>query len=349
MQLSKLSILLTGGAGYIGSHTAVVLSKAGHEVVLLDNFSNSSPSVLERLERILGKEIPCIEADVRETNVVAEVLRKYRIGAVIHFAGLKSVSNSSTDPISYYENNVGGSISLLRAMSDANVKKLVFSSSATVYGVPQYLPYDEKHPTNPINPYGWTKLQVEQILDSLAKSQSDWSIASLRYFNPVGAHETGLIGEAPNGTPNNLMPYLSSVACGDLPYLTVHGGDYETPDGTGVRDYVHVMDLAEGHLAAINFIENSNGFEIFNLGVGHGYSVLQMVKVFEEVCSKQIKYKIGPRRSGDLAIYFAKTDKIKKIMGWKAIRNLMDICNSSWNYQNSLNRDSVINPIARLK
>jgi UDP-glucose 4-epimerase len=331
-----VNILLTGGAGYIGSHTAVVLSQAGHEVVLLDNFCNSRKSVLERLQKILGKALLCIEGDVRDTALVAKTLQDYKIDAVIHFAGLKAVGESTSDPILYYDNNVGGSISLLKAMSFANVKKLVFSSSATVYGVPQYLPYDEEHPTNPMNPYGWTKLQVEQILGTLVKSQPDWSIASLRYFNPVGAHESGLIGEAPNGAPNNLMPYLSRVASGSLPYLTIYGGDYETPDGTGVRDYVHVMDLAEGHLAAIRFIENSMGLEIFNLGVGHGYSVLQMVEAFEIASSKKIRYQIGPRRSGDLSIYFSKTEKIKKFMGWKAHRNLEDICNSIWCYENDL-------------
>jgi UDP-glucose 4-epimerase len=321
-----VNILLTGGAGYIGSHTAVVLIQAGHEVVLLDNFCNSDPSVLERLAKIVGKPVPCIEADVRDTDIVEKVLREYQVDAVIHFAGLKSVAESATDPILYYENNVCGSVSLIKAMQKANVKTIVFSSSACVYGDPVYLPYDEEHPTNPMNTYGWSKLQVEQILKSLADSDPGWAISCLRYFNPVGAHESGLIGESPNGIPNNLMPYIVKVASGELPYLTVYGNDYDTIDGTGVRDYIHVMDLAEGHLAALNFLKTNNGFDVVNLGTGYGSSVLQVITAYEKASSKPLAYKFGKRRDGDLPEYFGDTKKAKLEFGWATKRNLYDIC-----------------------
>ena len=328
-----MNILLTGGAGYIGSHTAVVLSQACHEVVLLDNFCNSNPSILERLEEILGKALPCIEADVRETEVVEKVLREYKIDAVIHFAGLKSVAESVAKPLLYYDNNVWGSVSLFKAMLAANVKKLVFSSSATVYGDPQYLPYDEEHPTNPMNPYGWSKLQVEQALKSLAISDPRWRISCLRYFNPVGAHESGLIGEDPNGIPNNLMPYLSKVAAGELPYLNVYGNDYSTPDGTGVRDYIHVMDLADGHLAALQFLENFSGIDSVNLGTGRGISVLEMVNAYQETSKLKIPYQIADRRFGDIAIYYAKPDKANVALNWVAKRGIKEMCSSTWNWE----------------
>ena len=246
-----MNILLTGGTGYIGSHTAVVLSQAGHEVVLLDNFCNSNPSVLERLRKVLSKALPCIEVDVRDTDIVEKVLREYKIDGVIHFAGLKAVGESVEKPIEYYANNVQGTISLLEAMKTVNVKTLVFSSSATVYGDPQYLPIDEDHPTSATSAYGRSKLHIEEMLKDVANSDSEWKIICLRYFNPVGAHESGLIGEYPNGIPNNLTPYIAQVVTGKLPYLNIYGNDYPTIDGTGVRDYIHVMDLAEGHLAAI--------------------------------------------------------------------------------------------------
>lgn len=329
-----MNILLTGGVGYIGSHTAVVLSQAGHEVVLLDNFCNSNPSVLDRLQKILGKVLPCIEADVRDTDVVEKVLCEYRIEAVIHFAGLKAVGESVANPVLYYANNVHGSISLVQAMQKVGVKTLVFSSSATVYGKPQYLPYDEEHPTKPMNPYGQSKLQVEEILRDLSASDSAWKIACLRYFNPVGAHESGLIGEDPNGIPNNLMPYVARVASGELPYLNIFGGDYETSDGTGERDYVHVVDLAEGHMAALFFLENHGGFEIINLGTGTASSVFDLVSSFEKASNKKIEKVIVKRRSGDLPIYFAKANKAADILGWKSKLTLDQMCQSVWNWQN---------------
>jgi UDP-glucose 4-epimerase len=337
-----VNILLTGGAGYIGSHTAVVLSQAGHEVVLLDNFCNSNPSVLERLQNILGKSLPCIEADVRNTDAVEKVLREYKIYAVIHFAGLKAVGESVINPVLYYANNVQSSISLLQAMQKVGVKTLVFSSSATVYGEPQYLPYDEDHPTKPMNPYGQSKLQVEEILSDLSASDPEWKIASLRYFNPVGAHESGLIGEDPNGTPNNLMPYVAKVASGELPHLNIFGDDYETRDGTGERDYIHVIDLAEGHMAAINFLKDHAGLEVINLGTGKPNSVFDLVSSFEKVSNKKIEKVIVQRRPGDLPIYFAKPNKAADILGWKAKRNLDQMCQSVWEWQVNLKNKFIL-------
>jgi UDP-glucose 4-epimerase len=329
-----VNILLTGGAGYIGSHTAVVLSQAGHEVVLLDNFCNSSPSVLDRLEKILGKALPCIEADVRETEVVEKVLREYKIDAVIHFAGLKAVGESVEKPVEYYANNVQGTISLLQAMNAVGVKKLVFSSSATVYGDPQYLPIDENHPTNPTNPYGRTKLQIEQILRDLSNSDTEWRIICLRYFNPVGAHESGLIGESPNGVPNNLMPYIAQVAAGKLPHVNVYGNDYPTPDGTGIRDYIHVVDLAEGHLAALDYVNNHQGWDVFNLGTGHGISVLEMISSYEQANGQEIAYQIKGRRKGDIASCYTKVEKLQDLLQWRARYALNQMCQSSWLWQN---------------
>jgi UDP-glucose 4-epimerase len=328
-----VNILLTGGAGYIGSHTAVVLSQAGHEVVLLDNFCNSNPSVLERLEKILGKRLPCIEADVRETDVVEKVLREYKIDAVIHFAGLKAVGESVANPVLYYANNVQGSISLLQAMQKVGVKTLVFSSSATVYGDPQYLPIDESHPTSATNAYGRSKLHIEEILKDVANSDAGWKIICLRYFNPVGAHESGLVGEDPRGTPNNLMPYIAQVVVGKLAKLQVYGNDYPTPDGTGIRDYIHVMDLAEGHVAALNYLGTNQGWSAINLGTGKGTSVLEMLKAYELACGKVIDYSIEQRRSGDIASCFARADKAADLLSWKSKRNLFEMCQSSWNWQ----------------
>lgn len=325
-----MNILLTGGAGYIGSHTAVVLAEAGHEVVLLDNFCNSDPNTLKRLQKILGKALPCIEADVRDTDIIEKVLREYKIDAVIHFAGLKSVAESVANPILYYSNNVQGSISLLQAMQKVGGKTLVFSSSATVYGEPQYLPYDEEHPTKPMNPYGQSKLQVEEILRDLAASDPQWRIVSLRYFNPVGAHESGLIGENPNGIPNNLMPYIVKVASGSLPHLNIFGSDYETADGTGERDYIHVMDLAEGHMASLNFLKDRTGMEIINLGTGKLVSVLELVSVFEKVNRQVLKKIFTQKRHGDLPAYYASTDKARNLLSWKTSRSLETMCRSAW-------------------
>jgi UDP-glucose 4-epimerase len=331
-----VNILLTGGAGYIGSHTAVVLSQAGYEVVLLDNFCNSRKSVLERLQKILGKTLTCVEGDVRDIALVTKTLQDYKIDAVIHFAGLKAVCESTEKPIEYYANNVQGTISLLETMKSTNVKTLVFSSSATVYGDPQYLPIDEDHPTNATNAYGRSKLHIEEMLKDVANSDDQWKIISLRYFNPVGAHESGLIGEDPNGFPNNLMPYIAQVASGKLPHLNVYGNDYPTSDGTGVRDYIHVMDLAEGHVAALNFLINKSGWHVFNLGTGKGESVLQMIKVFELMSGKLIPFQINARRIGDIAACYAQVDKAGVDLRWKATRTLQKMCTSIFNFQKNL-------------
>ena len=331
-----MNILLTGGAGYIGSHLALVLTEAGHQVVILDNFCNSHCSILERLEKILGKVVPCIEGDIRDTELVKKVLQDYKIDAVIHFAGLKAVGESVQNPIDYFDNNVGGTISLLQAMRTTNIKTLIFSSSATVYGVPQYLPLDENHSTQANNPYGRSKLHIEEMLADVVASDSTWHIACLRYFNPAGAHESGLIGEDPNGIPKNLMPYIVQVALGKLPHLNIYGNDYDTPDGTGVRDYIHVMDLAEGHLAALNFLRKKLGLHVFNLGTGKGSSVLELVKAFEEVSGKSIPLKITNRRAGDVAICYAKVDKSNVDLSWKATLTLGEMCSSSWASQEKL-------------
>lgn len=332
-----LNILLTGGTGYIGSHTAVVLANAGHSAILFDNFCNSNQSVSDRINRITGQTIPCVRGDLRNTDLLAKTLTEYKIEAVMHFAGFKAVAESVQEPLKYYDNNVAGSISLLAAMRRVNIKTIVFSSSATVYGEPQYLPYDEEHPLNPINTYGRTKLQVEEILQDLAKSDQQWKIAVLRYFNPVGAHESGLIGEDPNGVPNNLMPYIMQVASGKLPHLKIFGNDYDTRDGTGERDYIHVMDLAEGHLAALKYLDKVTGCEIFNLGTGQTVSVLELVKAYEQTFGKIIPSVVAPRRSGDLPIYFSKTSKASEKMGWKANRGLNDICSSAVCWQKFTN------------
>lgn len=328
-----MNILLTGGAGYIGSHTAVVLSEAGHEVVLLDNFCNSNPSVLDRLQKILGKALPCIEADIRDTDVVEKILREYKIDAVIHFAGLKAVGESVQNPIEYYANNVQGAISLLEAMKFANVKTLLFSSSATVYGDPQYLPIDENHPTSPTNPYGKSKLHIEEMLKDLTNSDNEWKIACLRYFNPVGAHESGLIGENPAGIPNNLLPYIVQVAGGMRSDLAVFGDDYPTIDGTGIRDYIHVMDLAEGHVKALEFLEVNNGWHALNLGTGRGYSVFEVIEAFEKASARKVPYHVVSRRLGDISECYATPQKAKAIMSWSAIRSLHEMCLSAWDFQ----------------
>lgn len=328
-----MNILLTGGAGYIGSHTAVVLSQAGHEVVLFDNFSNSNPTVLDRLHRILGKSLPFIQADVRETDIVEKALRQYKIDAVIHFAGLKAVGESVMNPILYYANNVQGSISLLQAMQRLQIKLFVFSSSATVYGAPEYLPYDENHITNPLNPYGKTKLQTEEILRDLTATDPGWRIVSLRYFNPIGAHESGLIGEDPSGIPNNLMPYLVKVASGALPHLKIFGNNYETRDGTGERDYIHVMDLADGHMAALNFLKDNAGWNCINLGTGKPISVIELLNAFEKAVGKKLKTIIEQRRPGDLPCYYASIMQAKAKLGWAATRSIELSCKDAWNFQ----------------
>lgn len=328
-----MNILLTGGAGYIGSHTAVVLCDMGHKVVLFDNLSNSKASVVQKLEQITGKTMPFIQGDVRDKALLATVLIKYEIDAVIHFAGLKAVGESNEKPLDYYSNNVEGAISLLQAMQEQQINTLVFSSSATVYGEPQYLPLDEAHPTAATNPYGRTKLHIEQMLQDLAASNPHWRIAILRYFNPVGAHPSGLIGEDPNGIPNNLMPYLARVASGNLPHLNVWGNDYPTLDGTGVRDYIHIMDLAEGHAAALVHAKDKCGFNVFNLGTGQGTSVLGLIAAFEKVCQQKLKYVFGPRRAGDIPASFANSNKAQNTLNWRPGRTIDDMCASTWKFQ----------------
>jgi UDP-glucose 4-epimerase len=328
-----VNILLTGGTGYIGSHTAVVLVEAGHNIVLFDNLSNSQKDVVGRLEQITGKAIPFVEGDVRDTSLLSKTIKDYQVDAVIHFAGLKAVGESVENPLKYFDNNVGGTISLLEAMQENQVKKLVFSSSATVYGVPKYLPYDEAHPTSPINPYGRSKLHVEEILSDLAESNKEWSVAVLRYFNPVGAHESAMIGELPTEVPNNLMPYVAQVAAGKLECLKVYGDDYPTADGTGVRDYIHVMDLASGHLSAINFLNQNAGCHVFNLGTGVGFSVLEMVKAFEHASGRKINYQVEPRRAGDVASCYADASKAKRSLSWETRYGLNDMCESGWRWQ----------------
>lgn len=327
-----MNILLTGGAGYIGSHTAVVLSQAGYELVLLDNFCNSNPNVLGRLEEILGKSLACIEGDVRDTALITKTLQDYKIDAVIHFAGLKAVGESFERPIEYYANNVQGAISLIEAMKSSNARKLVFSSSATVYGDPQYLPIDENHPASATNPYGRTKLHIEEIFKDVANADPVWKIICLRYFNPVGAHESGLIGEDPNGLPNNLMPYIAQVASKKLPYLNIYGNDYPTLDGTGIRDYIHVVDLAEGHLAALNYLKRNVNFDIVNLGTGNGYSVLEVLSAFEVASQVNIKYNFTERRIGDIASCYGEVNKALTKMNWRAKRSLADMCESTWKF-----------------
>lgn len=328
-----MNILLTGGLGYIGSHTAVVLAQAGHRVVLLDNLSNSRLEVADRLACIVGQRPPTEVADVLDTVRLQLILQHHRIEAVVHFAGLKAVGESVAQPLAYFHNNVAGTVSLLRAMAHAGVRRLVFSSSATVYGQPQRLPLDESHPTGATNPYGRTKLHIEEMLQDVAASDPSWRIAVLRYFNPVGAHDSGWIGEDPNGVPNNLMPYIARVAVGRLPVLNVWGNDYPTADGTGVRDYIHVMDLAEGHRAALDHLARmAQPLDIFNLGTGSGTSVLQMVAAFEAASGQRVPYRIAPRRAGDVAACWADPSKAQRVLGWRASRTLDDMCASVWRF-----------------
>ena len=328
-----MRILLTGGAGFIGSHTAVEMVQSGHEVVIYDNFYNSDASVLDRLEKILGKRVPFEEGDVRDYERMLEVLKHYKIEAVVHFAGLKAVGESVEKPLEYYDNNICGTIALLRAMKEADVKRIIFSSSATVYGTPQYLPLDENHPLSVTNPYGRTKLQIEEILEDLCVSDPEWSAVCLRYFNPIGAHESGLIGENPQGTPNNLLPYVARVAAGQLESVRVFGNDYDTPDGTGVRDYIHVVDLAKGHVNAAQYSLTHKGWIAINLGTGVGYSVLDIIHAYEKACGKPIPYKIVARRPGDVGSCWSNPKRAYDLLGWKAQYDLKDMCLSSWTFQ----------------
>lgn len=334
-----VNILLTGGAGYIGSHTAALLLREGHDVTLLDNLSNSTVGVLDRLHGVTNREVSFVQADVRETDVLERVLVGNRIDAVIHFAGLKAVGESVRMPLAYYDNNVNGTLSLLRAMDATDVRTLVFSSSATVYGDPKYLPLDEAHPTAPSNPYGQTKLHVEDILRDVAAAEVPWRVAILRYFNPVGAHDSGLLGEDPNGIPNNLMPFVARVAAGSLPRVEIFGDDYDTADGTGVRDYIHVVDLAEGHLAALQYLSRiARGHEIFNLGTGQGYSVREMIAAFAEASGRPIPAVVVGRRPGDIASCYADPTRAREVLGWRATRTLADMCASAWRFQEGVAR-----------
>lgn len=325
-----MNILLTGGMGYIGSHTAVLLASAGYYVHIYDNLCNSKAQTLTRIQELSAKTVGFTEGDIRDTKKLSQVLRDQKIDAVIHLAGLKAVGESSQKPIEYYANNVQGSISLIQAMQSVGISTLVFSSSATVYGDPIYLPYDEAHPTSPTNPYGRNKLQIEEILRDLAGSDKTWKIACLRYFNPVGAHESGLIGEDPNGIPNNLMPVIAQVVNGKLPSLNIFGNDYETEDGTGKRDYIHVVDLAEGHLAALTWLKDSPGCHAFNLGSGNSRSVMELLHHFENASGQKIPYQVVGRRPGDLAEYYAKANKARDLLGWETKRDLPEICNNTW-------------------
>jgi len=331
-----MNILVTGGAGYIGSHTLIELAEANYDFIVYDNLSNSSEESIKRVSKIINKNITFIKGDIRDKNRLKEVFENYKIEAVIHFAGLKAVGESVQKPLKYYDNNVCGTLKLLEVMKEYNCKKIVFSSSATVYGDPQTTPITEDFPVgNTTNPYGTSKYMIERILKDLYISDSSFKIAILRYFNPVGAHPSGMIGEDPNGIPNNLMPFITQVAVGKREYLNIFGNDYDTHDGTGVRDYIHVMDLANAHVKAIEYLNKSDNIKplIVNLGTGKGYSVLDVVKAFEKVSGKKIAYKIVNRRPGDVAKVYADPTLANKILGWKAEKTLEDMCRDSWNWQ----------------
>ncbi|MEE1144759.1 MAG: UDP-glucose 4-epimerase GalE [Acutalibacteraceae bacterium] len=331
-----MKVLVTGGAGYIGSHTCVELLAQGHEVIIFDNFYNSSPDVIEKIKEISGKSVKLIEADMCDAAAVDKAFAENEIDCIIHFAGLKAVGESVAKPVFYYDTNIGGTINIVKAMQKYGVKKLVFSSSATVYGMNNVAPYNETMPTSATNPYGWTKLMIEQILTDTAKAQGDWHIALLRYFNPIGSHESGLIGEKPNGIPNNLMPYITQDAAGKLECLSVFGDDYDTHDGTGVRDYIHVCDLAIGHIKALDKLDEIDGTRAFNLGTGVGYSVLDIVKAFETANELKLNYKIVDRRPGDIATCFADTKRAEEELGFKTKLSLEQMCKSSWNFVKNL-------------
>ena len=328
-----MHVLVTGGTGYIGSHTCVALLSAGYEVSVIDNLSNSKYEVLDRIVRITGKRVEFIEGDVRDRNILRTVFGKRPVDAVIHFAGLKAVGESVVQPLRYYDCNIGSTLALCDVMSETGAKTLIFSSSATVYGDPASVPIREDFPRSATNPYGASKLMIEDMLADLATSDPEWKIARLRYFNPVGAHESGLIGEAPNGVPNNLMPYVAQVACGLRARLNVFGGDYPTPDGTGVRDYIHVVDLAEGHVAALNRLQSMSGVLTVNLGTGCGYSVLDMVRAFEKASGKPVPYEIVARRPGDIAACYADPALAEKELDWKAKRGIDAMCCDAWRWQ----------------
>lgn len=329
-----MKVLLAGGAGYIGSHTAVELLNAGHDVVIADDYSNSCPEVVERIQEIAGKSVVSYEADVKNRDAVRKIFSENAIDCVIHFAGLKAVGESVQKPLMYYRNNIDTTLTLLECMAEADVNQFVFSSSATVYGEENDIPYVETMKRGSCsNPYGWTKVMMEEILEDTAKANPKLSVVLLRYFNPIGAHESGRIGEDPQGIPNNLMPYIAQVAVGRRDHLTVFGGDYATKDGTCRRDYIHVMDLANGHLKAVEYAANKQGVSVFNLGTGTPYSVLEIIKAFESATGVTIKYEMGARRAGDLPEFWANADKAAEILGWKTTRTLEDMCRDTWNWQ----------------
>jgi len=327
------SVLVTGGAGFIGSHTVVELLNDGHDVVVVDNLSNSSRESLARVARICGRDVPLVQADLRDEAAISDLLARHRFDAAIHFAGLKAVGESVAQPLAYYDNNVGGSVTLLRCLADAGVKRLVFSSSATVYGDPEAVPIPETARTGATNPYGRSKLMIEQILGDVAASDASWAIGVLRYFNPVGAHPSGLIGEDPQGIPNNLMPFISQVAVGRRDRLNVFGGDWPTRDGTGVRDYIHVVDLARGHLAALRRLLDAGGIWTVNLGTGRGVSVLEMVRAFEAASDRPVPYRIVERRPGDIAECYADPTLAHRLLGWRAELGLPQMCADAWRWQ----------------
>lgn len=331
-----MAILVTGGAGYIGSHTVVELQNAGYDVVVLDNLSNASEKALDRVSKITGKPVKFYKADILDRDALNDIFDKETIESCIHFAGLKAVGESVVKPWEYYENNIAGTLTLVDVMRKHNVKNTIFSSSATVYGDPAQIPITEECPKGQCtNPYGWTKSMLEQVLTDIQKADPEWNVMLLRYFNPIGAHKSGTIGENPNGIPNNLMPYITQVAVGKLKELGVFGNDYDTPDGTGVRDYIHVVDLAKGHVKALKKIEENPGLAIYNLGTGKGYSVLDIVKNFEAATGVKIPYVIKPRRAGDIATCYCDASKAEKELGWKAENGIREMCEDSWRWQSN--------------
>ena len=329
-----MRILVTGGAGYIGSHTCVELLNEGYEVVIVDNLYNANKKAVDRVEEITGKKVTFYEADICDKEAMDAIFDKEDVQAVIHFAGLKAVGESTVKPLEYYQNNIAGTLTLCDVMRNHGVKNIIFSSSATVYGDPAMIPITEECPKGTCtNPYGWTKWMLEQILTDIQKADPEWNVILLRYFNPIGAHKSGMIGEDPRGIPNNLMPYITQVAIGRREKLSVYGNDYPTPDGTGVRDYIHVVDLAKGHVAAVKYVVSGLGCEVFNLGTGIGYSVLDMVHAFEKANGVKVPYQIVGRRPGDLPTCYADPAKSERVLGWKAEKNLEDMCRDSWNWQ----------------
>ena len=327
-----MSILVTGGCGYIGSHTCIELLKAGRDIVVIDNYYNAKPEALRRVKELAGKDFPFYECDIRDEEGLRRVFAAHDIEAVIHFAGLKAVGESVEKPLEYYENNVSGTLTLLRVMRKYGCRTMIFSSSATVYGSQNPVPYREEMPTSATNPYGYTKVMIEQILRDVCAADPNFTAVALRYFNPIGAHMSGLLGENPNGIPNNLVPYVAQVASGKLDHVQVYGDDYDTPDGTGVRDYIHVMDLAVGHVAALAYGANDHGFEAVNLGTGHGSSVLEVIHAYEKACGRKIPVEITDRRAGDVAVSYADVSKAKELLGWEASADLQQMCSDSWRF-----------------